>query len=134
MKAGRFREDLYYRLNVVSLALPLLSERREDIVPLAAHYLRVTAARYGKDVQTIAPEGLQTLLAAPWPGNVRQLVNVIEQAVALCTSGVGPGPPIPQALKEEPAPLASLQEARGAFQREYLVPIRRTCGGSVTPG
>jgi len=117
---------------VVSLALPLLSERREDIVPLGAHYLRVTAARYGKDVQTIAPEGLQTLLAAPWPGNVRQLVNVIEQAVALCTSGVVPASLIQQALKEEPAQLASLEEARGAFEREYLVRILRICGGSVT--
>src|SRR5258708_24478138 len=102
MKAGRFREDLYYRLNVVSLALPLLSERREDIVPLAAHYLRVTATRYGKDVQTIAPEGLQTLLAAPWPGNVRQLVNVIEQAGSLCTSGVAPAPLLHQAMKDVP--------------------------------
>src|SRR5258708_35343022 len=68
MKMGRFREDLYYRLNVVSLALPPLCERREDIVPLAFHYLGVTAARYGKDVQAVAPEGPPTLLAAPWPG------------------------------------------------------------------
>ena len=132
MKAGRFREDLYYRLNVVSLALPPLSERREDIVPLAVHYLRVTAARYGKDVQAIAPEALQMLLAAPWPGNVRQLVNVIEQAVALCTSGVVPASLIQQALKEEPAQLASLEEARGAFEREYLIRILRITGGSVT--
>ena len=132
MKAGRFREDLYYRLNVVSLALPPLSERREDIVPLATHYLGVTAARYGKDVRAMAPEGLQTLLAAPWPGNVRQLVNVIEQAVALCTSGVVPASLIQQALKEEPAQLASLEEARGAFEREYLVRILRITGGSVT--
>jgi len=132
MKMGRFREDLYYRLNVVSLALPPLSERREDIVPLATHYLRVTAARYRKDVQAVAPEGLQTLLAAPWPGNVRQLVNVIEQAVALCPSGVVPASLIQQALREEPAQLASLEEARGAFEREYLVRILRITGGSVT--
>ncbi|HKC54120.1 MAG TPA: sigma 54-interacting transcriptional regulator [Burkholderiales bacterium] len=132
MKGGRFREDLYYRLNVVSLALPLLSERREDIVPLAAHYLRLTAARYGKDVQALAPEALRVLLAAPWPGNVRQLVNVIEQAVALCASGVVPASLIQQALKEEPAQLASLEEARSAFEREYLVRILRITGGSVT--
>jgi len=132
MKGGRFREDLYYRLNVVSLALPLLSERREDIVPLAAHYLGLTAARYGKDVQALAPEALRVLLAAPWPGNVRQLVNVIEQAVALCASGVVPASLIQQALKEEPAQLASLEEARSAFEREYLVRILRITGGSVT--
>jgi two-component system response regulator GlrR len=132
MKAGRFREDLYYRLNVVSLVLPPLSERREDIVPLATHYLGVTAGRYGKDVRVFAPEALQMLLAAPWPGNVRQLVNVIEQVVALCASSVVPATLVQQALKEEPAQLASLEEARGVFEREYLVRILRMTGGSVT--
>src|SRR2546422_737876 len=105
MKAGRFREDLYYRLNVVSLALPPLSERREDIVPLAVHYLGVTAARYGKDVQAMAPEALQMLLAAPWPGNVRQLVNVIEQAVSPLPSRGVPASLLQQALQEEPPQL-----------------------------
>ena len=132
MKEGRFREDLYYRLNVVALDLPPLSERREDIVPLASHYLKATAARYGKDVQAFAPEALQLLLAAPWPGNVRQLVNVIEQVVALCASGVVPASLVQQALKEEPAQLASLEQARGAFEREYLIRILRITGGSVT--
>jgi two-component system response regulator GlrR len=132
MKAGRFREDLYYRLNVVSLVLPPLSERREDIVPLATHYLGATAGRYGKDVRAFAPEALQMLLAAPWPGNVRQLVNVIEQVVALCASSVVPATLVQQALKEEPAQLASLEEARGVFEREYLVRILRMTGGSVT--
>jgi two-component system, NtrC family, response regulator GlrR len=132
MKAGRFREDLYYRLNVVSLVLPPLSDRREDIVPLATHYLGATAGRYGKDVRAFAPEALEVLLAAPWPGNVRQLVNVIEQVVALCASGVVPASLVQQALKEEPAQLASLEEARGAFEREYLIRILRITGGSVT--
>src|SRR5262245_37256540 len=132
MKEGRFREDLYYRLNVVSLQLPPLSERREDIVPLATHYLKATAARYGKDVKAFAPEAMQLLLAAPWPGNVRQLVNVIEQVVALCASGLVPASLVQQALKEEPAQLASLEQARGAFEREYLIRILRITGGSVT--
>jgi len=132
MKAGRFREDLYYRLNVVSLALPPLAERREDIVLLATHYLKETAARYGKDVPAFAPEALELLVKAPWPGNVRQLVNVVEQVVALCASGVVPALLVQQALKEEPAPLASLEEARGAFEREYLVRILRMTGGNVT--
>jgi len=132
MKEGRFREDLYYRLNVVSLSLPPLSERREDIVRLATHYLKTTAARYGKDVRAFAPEALQLLLSAPWPGNVRQLVNVIEQVVALCASGLVPASLVQQALKEEPAQLASLEQARGAFEREYLIRILRITGGSVT--
>jgi two-component system response regulator GlrR len=132
MKAGRFREDLYYRLNVVSLALPPLAERREDIVLLATHYLKETAARYGKDVPAFAPEALELLVKAPWPGNVRQLVNVVEQVVALCASGIIPASLVQQALKEEPAPLASLEEARGAFEREYLVRILRMTGGNVT--
>jgi len=132
MKAGRFREDLYYRLNVVSLALPPLAERREDVILLATHYLKDTAARYAKDVLVFAPEALELLVAAPWPGNVRQLVNVIEQVVALCASGVVPASLVQQALKEEPAPLASLEEARGAFEREYLVRILRMTGGNVT--
>jgi len=132
MKAARFREDLYYRLNVVSLALPPLAERREDIVLLATHYLKDTAARYAKDVLVFAPEALELLVAAPWPGNVRQLVNVVEQVVALCASGVVPALLVQQALKDEPAPLASLEEARGAFEREYLVRILRMTGGNVT--
>ncbi len=132
MKEGRFREDLYYRLNVVSLALPPLAERREDIVPLATHYLGDTAARYAKDVQAFAPEALEVLLAAPWPGNVRQLVNVVEQVVALCAAGVVPASLVQQALKEEPVPLASLEQARSAFEREYLARILRMTGGNVT--
>jgi two-component system response regulator GlrR len=131
MKTGRFREDLYYRLNVVSLALPALSERREDIVPLATHFLRVTAARYRKNVQSFAPEGLELLLTAPWPGNVRQLVNAIEQVVALCATGIVPASLVQQALREQPVPLVSLEEARGAFERDYLVRILRMTGGNV---
>jgi two-component system response regulator GlrR len=131
MKTGRFREDLYYRLNVVSLALPALAERREDIVPLATHFLRATAARYRKNVQSFAPEALELLLTAPWPGNVRQLVNVVEQVVALCATGIVPASLVQQALREQPVPLVSLEEARGAFERDYLVRILRMTGGNV---
>ena len=81
--AGQFREDLYYRLNVVSLQLPPLAERREDIPLLATHFLRKLAERYRKPVPTLAPDAMALLVAAPWPGNVRQLFNLLEQAVAL---------------------------------------------------
>src|SRR5450759_4826616 len=85
MASGRFREDLYYRLNVVALKLPPLSERREDIPLLANHFLAALAHKYSKTINGIAPEALELLVSATWPGNVRQLFNVIEQAVALCS-------------------------------------------------
>jgi len=132
MQSAQFREDLYYRLNVVSLSLPPLAERREDIVPLALRLLKSVAARYAKDVQAFAPEALELLLAAPWPGNVRQLINVIEQVVALCGTGIVPASLVRQALQEEPSGLASLEEARRCFERDYLVRILRITGGNVT--
>ncbi len=132
LQSGRFREDLYYRLNVVAFSLPPLAERREDIVPLALRFLKSVAARYGKDVQSFAPEALELLVASPWPGNVRQLMNVIEQVVALCGTSIVPASLVRQALREEPAGLASLEEARRGFERDYLVRILRMTGGNVT--
>jgi two-component system response regulator GlrR len=132
LKSGQFREDLYYRLNVVSVSLPPLAERREDIVPLATHFLKVTAAKYAKDVQAFAPDALELLLAAPWPGNVRQLLNLVEQVVALSASRIVPASLVQQALREDPKPLASLEEARRGFECEYLVRILRMTHGNVT--
>jgi two-component system response regulator GlrR len=77
--AGLFREDLFYRINVVALRLPPLAERREDIPLLCAHFLRKLAERYRKAVPTLAPEAMAQLVAAPWPGNVRQLLNLLER-------------------------------------------------------
>ena len=83
---GRFREDLYYRLNVISIPLPPLRERPEDIEPLALHFLKRFATRMSKEIHGISPEALEALLDYRWPGNVRALENVIERAVIL-TSG-----------------------------------------------
>ncbi len=132
VKSGEFREDLYYRLNVVSLTLPPLAERREDVVPLAQHFLKATAARYGKDVRAFAPDALEMLVAAPWPGNVRQLANVVEQAVALSTMSIIPASLVAAALKAEPASLTPLDEAKRGFERDYLIRILRITGGNVT--
>jgi DNA-binding NtrC family response regulator len=79
----RFREDLYYRLNVVPIRLPALRERRADIVPLALHFLRRFAAEYDREVRRLTPSAEEHLVAASWPGNVRELRNVIERAVIL---------------------------------------------------
>ena len=83
VRAGRFREDLFYRINVIPVQVPPLRERPEDILPLARHYLQVFARHFGVAVEDLAPEAEQALLAWSWPGNVRELVNRIERAVAL---------------------------------------------------
>jgi two-component system response regulator HydG len=86
ISAGRFREDLYYRLNVIAIRLPALRERKEDVPILAQHFLRKFAKQTGKDVRRFAPEALATLARYAWPGNVRQLENAIERAVVLASS------------------------------------------------
>jgi len=129
---GLFREDLYYRLNVVSLKLPSLAERREDIPLLAVHILRRLAERYRKPPLSLAPDAMALLVAAPWPGNVRQLLNLLEQAVALATTPVIPATLVQAALKEDAAALIPFEEARKTFEREYLVRLLKITGGNVT--
>ena len=130
--AGLFREDLYYRLNVVSLRLPPLAERREDIPVLATHFLRRLAERYHKPLPTLAPEAMALLIAAPWPGNVRQLLNLLEQAVALTTTAVIPASVVQNALSEDASALVPFEEARKSFERDYLVRLLKITGGNVT--
>jgi two-component system response regulator GlrR len=130
--AGQFREDLFYRLNVVSLKLPPLAERREDIPLLATHFLRKLAERYKKPVPSLAPDAIAVLIAAPWPGNVRQLLNLLEQALALTTTSVIPATLVQGALREDPGVLAPFEEARKQFERDYLVRLLKITGGNVT--
>ncbi|HZQ60056.1 MAG TPA: sigma 54-interacting transcriptional regulator [Casimicrobiaceae bacterium] len=130
--AGQFREDLYYRLNVVSLKLPSLSERREDIPLLAAHFLRKLGERYRRAVPSLAPDAMALLIAAPWPGNVRQLLNLLEQCVALATTSVIPASLVQSALQEDASALVPFEEARKAFERDYLVRLLKITGGNVT--
>jgi two-component system response regulator GlrR len=130
--AGQFREDLYYRLNVVSLRLPPLAERREDIPLLVSHFLRKLAERYRKPVPTFAPDAMALLIAAPWPGNVRQLYNVVEQALALASTPVIPASQVQTALRDDDSRLAPFEEARREFEREYLVRLLKITSGNVT--
>ena len=129
---GLFREDLYYRLNVVSLKLPSLADRREDIPLLAIHILHRLAERYRKPPSTLAPDAMALLVAAPWPGNVRQLINLLEQAVALTPTAVIPATLVQAALKEDAAALVPFEEARKTFERDYLVRLLKITGGNVT--
>lgn len=130
--AGRFREDLYYRLNVVCLMLPALAERREDIPLLAMHFLRTLAARYQKPINGIAPEAMQILVEQPWRGNVRQLSNVIEKCVALCTADMLPASLVQRALGAVADDIATFDEARRRFERDYLTQILKIAEGNVS--
>ena len=130
--SGEFREDLYYRLNVVKLELPALAQRREDIPLLAGHFLARLAERYGRSRLALSPEAMELLVSAAWPGNVRQLLNVVERAVALTATEVIPASLVRQALDAGAGSLTPLDEARRAFEREYLVRILKITGGNVT--
>jgi len=130
--SGEFREDLYYRLNVVKLYIPTLAERREDIPLLANEFLSRLGTRYRRGPLALSPEAMELLVSAPWPGNVRQLLNVIEQAVALSATEVIPESLVGQALNAGDTSLTPLDEARRAFERDYLVRILKITGGNVT--
>ena len=130
--AREFREDLYYRLNVVKLVVPTLAERREDIPLLAGHFLQRLSARYEKRARAFSPEALGLLIAAPWPGNVRQLLNVVEQSVALSTTEVVPASLVGQAIDHAESSLTPLDEARRAFERDYLVQLLKLTAGNVS--
>ena len=130
--SGEFREDLYYRLNVVNLTLPPLRERREDIPLLAQHFLAELTEKYQRRIHGFAPDALDTLTAADWPGNIRQLHNVLEQCVALCTTSTIPASLVARALRDKPAEIQPLAEARAAFERDYLITLLKLTRGQVS--
>jgi len=159
VRAGRFREDLFYRLNVIPVHLPALRERRDDIPLLAGHFLARYARAMGKNVRSIAPEAQRALMEYSWPGNVRQLENVVQRHVALCDGEViesidlsGREGVIPAALAcfphvtlpAEPTPGDSGQEVRipeegivlddvmDEIERRYLLEALERTDGNLT--
>lgn len=128
---GRFREDLYYRINVVTLQVPPLSERREDVPLLVQHMLGKLAERQGIR-KVYAPEAMEMLVRADWPGNVRQLLNVVEQNYALSPGPVISASLVEKALGSRPETLPSFNEARDEFTRNYLAQLLQFTGGNVT--
>jgi len=131
MAQGQFREDLYYRLDVVSLNLPRLDERREDIPLLASHFVHLLAGKYGKPVNGFAPEALEALATAAWPGNVRQLFNVVEQSCALTSTPLIPLSLVQRALRVPPMDALNYAEAKQRFERNYLVQLLKLTDGNV---
>jgi len=132
ISAEVFREDLYYRLNVVNLMLPPLRERREDIPLLAQHFLGMLTEKYQRRIHGFAPDALEMLSAADWPGNIRQLRNVVEQCCALCTTATIPATLVARALRDRPAEILMLAEARSAFERDYLITLLKLTRGQVS--
>ncbi|WP_447354902.1 two-component system response regulator GlrR [Klebsiella quasipneumoniae] len=132
MARGEFREDLFYRLNVVNLKIPPLSERTEDIPLLANHLLRQSADHHKPFVRAFSSDAMKRLMAAKWPGNVRQLVNVIEQCVALTSSPVIGDALVEQALEGENTALPTFVEARNQFELNYLRKLLQITRGNVT--
>ena len=132
MTEGRFREDLYYRLNVVNIKLPTLDDRREDIPLLAAHFLRSIAQEADQERKVYAPEAVEMLVTAEWPGNIRQLYNVVRQNVALSRSPVISAELVQQSLGEHAGKLASFSDARDEFTRNYLSQILQITMGNVS--
>jgi two-component system response regulator GlrR len=128
---GSFRKDLYYRLNVVALSLPTLAERREDIPLLASHFLSRLALKYGRKVNGFAPDAMKALTTASWPGNVRQLHNVVEQVTALATTPLVPLALVQRALRVPSMEVLSYTEARTRFERDYLVGLLKITDGNV---
>jgi DNA-binding NtrC family response regulator len=151
---GAFREDLFYRLNVVAIFLPPLRERRDDIALLAYHFLRKYAARAGRNVQKISPEAMQILESHPWPGNVRELENAIEYSLVFCRGdeilvenlpafrGHRDTPDAPQSSETSglvlPSGLLDLpyrdakQQALETFEAAYFDAVLRRTGGNIS--
>jgi two-component system response regulator GlrR len=132
MKQGRFREDLYYRLNVVNIHLPTLDERREDIPLLVAHFLLSIAREADQERKVYAPEAVEMLVTAEWPGNIRQLSNIVRQNVALSRSPVISAELVQQSLGEQSGKLLSFTDARDEFTRNYLTQILQITQGNVS--
>jgi two-component system response regulator GlrR len=127
-----FREDLYYRLDVVALTIPALSQRREDIPLLTNYFLSMFSEKYNKNINGFAPEAMEMLVSASWPGNVRQLMNVVERCVALSTAPLISPVLVYDAMHHEEEHLVSFEDARKSFERDYLVRVLKITGGNVT--
>ncbi|MBI5463279.1 MAG: sigma 54-interacting transcriptional regulator [Gammaproteobacteria bacterium] len=129
---NQFREDLYYRLNVVSLNMPPLRDRREDIPLLAHHFLKTLHEKHRHSVNGFTPEAMEALIAYEWPGNVRHLFNTVEQCCVLCTAPLIPASLVIRALREKPVEILTYSEAKQHFEREYLIQLLKLTNGQIT--
>jgi len=132
VKSGRFRDDLFYRINVIRVALPPLRERKEDIPILAKHFLKTCSAEMKKEIVGFSAPALQKLMWHSWPGNVRELRNTIERAVAMTRQNVITEEMIFYAQENGEEGFKSLKEARMDFERSYLINLVELTEGNVS--
>jgi DNA-binding NtrC family response regulator len=138
VSTGTFREDLFYRLNVIQIKLPPLRERRDDILLLAHHFLKKYTNEQGKTIEGFSNEVIDFLLRSDWPGNVRELENAVEHGVALCTEkqiGLHDFPQRRSNTRSEEMPLmidCPLHQARDEFEKRYIIALLKLTGGNVT--
>ena len=131
VKEGEFRSDLYYRLKVVPLSMPSLSERCEDIPLLADYFLEEHAQANNKKKKHLSPDALDYLTAAEWPGNIRQLNNVIELCATLSRTKTIPLSLIKTGLQDRSRQMKTLKEAKLEFEKNYLISVLKMTGGHV---
>ncbi|HEY8089160.1 MAG TPA: sigma 54-interacting transcriptional regulator [Polyangiaceae bacterium] len=131
IRAGRFREDLYYRLNVVNIYLPGLRERGDDVLIIAKALLSKHAEELGAHVQGFTPAALAAIKKHPWPGNIRQLENRIKKALVLCDKSLL-GPEDLDLGKESESPILPLEKAKEEFQRKYVLEVLERNNGNRT--
>lgn len=129
---GSFRVDLYYRLNVATLTLPSLADRKEDIALLANHFITHPDTTYTYVAKGFSNQALELLIAYEWPGNVRQLKNVVEHVSALATTPIVPVNLLEKVLQEKTYTPQGLKEAKSQFEKEYLIKLLCSVNGSVT--
>lgn len=128
-----FRMDLYYRLNVITLSLPTLAERREDIPLLANHFISTNTSRVDAIAKGLSSDAMDLLISYKWPGNIRQLKNVIEHVCAFATTPLIPVSLVERALQEkQQSSLQSFNDAKKVFERDYLIQLLQLTDGKVT--
>jgi len=145
IREGNFREDLFFRLNVIPFVVPPLRERREDIPLLADHFVAELSAEYGRRAKQISPEAVELLKGQPWPGNVRELRNIIERLVIMTPGDRIEARDVPAPLladgrvaskpsvgSEDGSDFPSLAEAREDFERRYIWRKYEACGGNMS--
>jgi two-component system, NtrC family, response regulator GlrR len=133
VRQGTFREDLYYRIHVIPLALPPLRERKDDISILVSHFIKKYGAQMGRKVKGLTPAAMQRLMVHDWPGNVRELENTIEYAVAMTREDViSENLILPSKAVSAEQTIKPLKDAKNAFEKTYLSRLLEIAQGNVS--